>query len=143
VDFRGEKRCNDTHESYTDPDCRLYRKGEGQQAKLCYLGHLMRENGNGLVVEGQVTLASGQVEREAAAERVEALPGERRKTLGADKAYDTAEFVANLRTRTSPRMWRRTPREPAARPSMRAPRATRATRRASRSASSSKPESAG
>jgi hypothetical protein len=66
VDFRGEKRCNDTHESYTDPDCRLYRKSEGQQAKLCYLGHLMMENRNGCVVEGQVTPASGQAEREAA-----------------------------------------------------------------------------
>jgi transposase len=55
VDFRGEKRCNDTHESYTDPDCRLYRKSEGQQAKLCYLGHLMMENRNGFIVEGQVT----------------------------------------------------------------------------------------
>jgi hypothetical protein len=83
--FRGEKRCNDTHESYTDPDCRLYNKGEGQQAKLCYLGHLMMENRNGFVVEGQVTPASGCAEREAAAETVEALPGERRKTLGADK----------------------------------------------------------
>jgi IS5 family transposase len=97
VDFRGEKRCNDTHESYTDPDCRLYRKSEGQQAKLCYLGHLMMENRNGFVIEGQVTPASGSAEREAAAEMVEALPGERRKTLGADKAYDTAEFVASLR----------------------------------------------
>jgi transposase len=97
VDFRGEKRCNDTHESYTDPDCRLYKKGEGQQAKLCYLGHLMMENRNGFVVEGQVTPASGSAEREAATEMVEALPGERRKTLGADKAYDTAEFVASLR----------------------------------------------
>jgi transposase len=97
VDFRGEKRCNDTHESYTDPDCRLYRKSEGQQAKLCYLGHLMMENRNGFIVEGQVTPASGSAEREAAAEMVEALPGERRKTLGADKAYDTAEFVASLR----------------------------------------------
>jgi transposase len=94
VDFRGEKRCNDTHESYTDPDCRLYRKSEGQQAKL---GHLMMENRNGFIVEGQVTPASGSAEREAAAEMVEALPGERRKTLGADKAYDTAEFVASLR----------------------------------------------
>jgi len=97
VDFRGAKRCNDTHESYTDPDCRLYRRSEGQQAKRCYLGHLMMENRNGFVVEGQVTPASGSAEREAAAEMVEALPGERRKTLGADKAYDTAEFVASLR----------------------------------------------
>ena len=65
MDFRGEKRCNDTHESYTDPDCRLYKKGEGQQAKLCYLGHLMMENRNGFVVEGQVAPASGSAEREA------------------------------------------------------------------------------
>lgn len=97
VDFRGEKRCNDTHESYTDPDCRLYKKGEGQQAKLCYLGHLMMEDRNGFVVEGQVTPASGSAEREAAAEMVEALAGEHRKTLGADKVYDTAEFVSSLR----------------------------------------------
>jgi IS5 family transposase len=97
VDFRGEKRSNDTHESYTDPDCRLYKKDEGQQAKLCYLGHLMMGNRNGFVVEGQVTPASGSAEREAAAEMVEALPGEHRKTLGADKAYDTAECVARLR----------------------------------------------
>jgi hypothetical protein len=86
VDFRGEKRCNDTHESYTDPDCRLYRKSEGQQAKLCYLGHMMMENRNGFVVEGQVTPASGQAEREAAVAMLELLPGEGPKTLGADKA---------------------------------------------------------
>jgi hypothetical protein len=83
VDFRGEKRCNDTRESYTDPDCRLYKKGEGQQAKLCYLGHLMMENRNGFVVEGQVTPASGSAEREAAAEMVEALRGEGRKAISA------------------------------------------------------------
>jgi transposase len=96
VDFRGEKRCNDTHESYTDPDCRLYRKSEGQQAKLCYLGHLMMENRNGFIVEGQVTPASGSAaggggrDGRGAAWRTQ-------KTLGADKAYDTAEFVASLR----------------------------------------------
>jgi hypothetical protein len=81
VDFRGEKCCNDTHESHTDPDCRHYR--EGQEAKLCYLNHLMMENRNGFVVEGQVTPASGQAKREAAVAMLEQLPGEGSKTLRA------------------------------------------------------------
>lgn len=99
VDFRGEPRGNDTHESSTDPDCRLYRKSKGQEAKLCYLGHLLMENRHGFIVEGQATRATGTAEREAALAMFEELPGEGRKTLGADKAYDTAGFVAELRAR--------------------------------------------
>ncbi len=99
ANFRGETRCNDSHESTTDPDCRLYRKSKGQEAKLCYLGHLLMENRHGFIVEGQATQATGTAEREAALAMFEELPGAGRKTLGADKAYDTAGFVADLRDR--------------------------------------------
>lgn len=93
VDFRGEKRTNDTHQSTTDPESRLYKKAKGQEAKLCYLGHLLIENRNGLVVDARVTKATGTAEREAAAEMVRA----RRGTLGADKGYDTKDFVREVR----------------------------------------------
>jgi IS5 family transposase len=96
-DFRGEKRSNETHASTTDPDARLYKKAEGQASKLCHMGHVMMENRSGLVVAATTTLATGTAEREAA----EAMVGERsdghRITLGADKAYDTADFVAEMR----------------------------------------------
>ena len=96
-DFHGEKRSNETHASVTDPDARLYRKGLGQPAKLAYLGHVLMENRHALVVGTRLTLATGTAEREAALEMVAARPGNHRITLGADKAYDVAEFVADLR----------------------------------------------
>ena len=97
-DFRGERRSNETHASTTDPDARLYRKTHHGEAKLAYLGHILMENRNGLAVGGCVTHATGYAEREAALELVEVLPRTGRITLGADKAYDTREFVAALRT---------------------------------------------
>lgn len=100
VDFHGQKRSNATHASTTDAQARLYRKGKGKEAKLCYLGHAMTENRHGLVVETEMTQATGTAEREAALEMINAHdPGsERRITVGADKNYDTAGFVADLRT---------------------------------------------
>ena len=97
VDFKGQKRRNDTHASTTDPEARLYRKGEGQQTKLCYMGHVLMENRHGLVVDGRLTQATGDAEREAARAMAEVIPGQGRVTLGGDKAYDTAPFVEDLR----------------------------------------------
>src|SRR6516225_552756 len=96
-DFHGEKRRNETHASTSDPDARLYRKGPGQAAKLAYMGHVMMENRHALVVDTRLTLATGMAEREAGLEMVAARPGNHRITLGADKAYDVAGFVADLR----------------------------------------------
>jgi len=95
--FRGEKRSNASHASTTDPDARLYRKGSGQPAELCYLGHALMENRNGLIVGGVATRATGDAEPLAAIELVKAMAGRRRVTLGADKAYDTANFVLECR----------------------------------------------
>lgn len=97
VDFRGEKRCRDTHASTTDPDANLYKKSAGTAAKLSYLGHILMENRNGLVTDAQVTQATGTAEREAAIAMVEALGGTQRVTLGADKNYDTRDCVDRLR----------------------------------------------
>ncbi|MBI3625494.1 MAG: IS5 family transposase [Candidatus Rokubacteria bacterium] len=97
VNFHGERRRNATHASTTDPDARLYTKAPGQTAKLCYMGHLLMENRHGLAVKAHVTQATGLAEREAAVALVATLPGTRRKTVGADKAYDSAAFVAALR----------------------------------------------
>jgi transposase len=96
-DFRGERRSNDTHASTTDPDSRLYRRTHHGEAKLAYLGHVLMENRNGLAVGGCITHATGYAEREAALELVQALPASGRITLGADKAYDTRDFVSALR----------------------------------------------
>ena len=96
-DFRGEKRSNETHASTTDPDARLYRKGSGQPAKLAYLGHVLMENRHALVVDTRLTPATGTAEREAALAMMAARPGTHRITLGADKAYDVAGFVSDLR----------------------------------------------
>jgi transposase len=96
VNFRGERRKNDTHASITDPDARLYRKGDGQPARLVYMGHVLMENRSGLVVDAEVTPADGYGERHAALTMVEAVPGDR-VTLGGDKAYDDAWFVGELR----------------------------------------------
>lgn len=97
ADFHGEQRRNDTHQSTTDPEARLYRKSKGSEAKLSYLGHVLMENRNGLLVETMVTEANGTAERHAALLMAEKLPGVKRVTLGADKNYDTKEFVGELR----------------------------------------------
>ena len=96
-DFHGEKRSNETHASTTDPDARLYKKAAGQAAKLCHMGHVVMENRSGLVVDATTTTATGTAEREAAEAMVGELPAGGRITLGADKAYDTADFVAGMR----------------------------------------------
>ena len=98
--FKGEKRSNETHASTTDPDARLYRKGNGQESRLCYMGHALMENRNGLAVGGEVSHATGTAEREAALDLVDHhRPGKRRITLGGDKGFDVAGFVADLRAR--------------------------------------------
>jgi IS5 family transposase len=97
ADFRKTKRKNDTHASTTDPDARLFRKADGQESRLCYLGHAMMENRNGLVVAAEATLATGTAEREAAARLSERLP--EGATLGADKNYDAQAFVEGLKAR--------------------------------------------
>jgi transposase len=97
IDFRGERRTNATHASTTDPEARLYKKAKGQEAKLCYLGHVLMENRHGLVVDTHVTHATGTAEREAALAMAEAMPGQQRVTLGADKNDDTRDFVRELR----------------------------------------------
>ena len=98
-DFKKEVRSNETHESTTDPDARLHRKGPGQESKLCYLGHVLMENRNGLAVSGEVTRASGTAERDAALDLIDRRGAGRRITLGADKAYDVVDFVQELRAR--------------------------------------------
>ncbi len=97
VDFHGEKRRNDTHQSTTDPEARLARKGSGKEAKLSYAAHVLMENRHGLVVNTRVTTATGTCEREASVEMVEEIPGRHRVTLGSDKGYDTVEHVRQLR----------------------------------------------
>lgn len=97
VDFKGERRTNDTHQSTTDPEARLYKKSPGVAAIPAYLGHVLTENRNGLVVDERLTQASGTAEREAALEMLADLPGEARKTVGADKAFDTESFVDGCR----------------------------------------------
>jgi transposase len=97
-DFRGEKRSNETHASTTDPDAKLYRKGAGKEAKLSFIGHALMENRSGLVVEAELTQADGFAERQAARQMiVRRAPGAQRITVGADKGYDTADFIADLR----------------------------------------------
>jgi transposase len=97
--FHGEERGNDTHASKTDPEARLYKKSYGQEAKLSYLGHTLVENRNGLVVAAMATQADGMAERDAGLLMVADLTkgGKRRITLGADKAYDTRDFVHTVR----------------------------------------------
>jgi transposase len=97
VDFHGQRRRNDTHQSTTDPDARLYKKAQGREARLGYLGHLLMEHRSGLIVRARVTPATGYGEREAAVEMIADLPGRHRITVAADKAYDTRDFVADLR----------------------------------------------
>ena len=99
VDFRGEKRSNATHASVTDPDARLFKKSPGAGALLCFMGHTLMENRNGLVVQADLTQADGRAERRAAIDMIDRhSPGStRRLTLGADKGFDSADFVADLR----------------------------------------------
>jgi hypothetical protein len=97
VNFHGETRSNDTHVSTTDPDARLARKGKSQEAKLFFMGHVVMENRNGLAVGARLTHATGTAEREAALALLRDIPRRRRITLGADKGYDVANFVEELR----------------------------------------------
>lgn len=97
VNFHGEKRCNQTHESKTDPDAKLARKGSGKEAKLSYNGNVLVENRNGLILNTEVFEANGTAERDAALVMLEQIPGAQRVTVGADKAYDTVDFVAECR----------------------------------------------
>ena len=99
ADFRGEKRSNATHASTTDPDARLYKKSPGTGAILCFMGHTLMENRSGLIVQADLTQADGHAERRAALAMVHRhSPGStRRLTLGADKGYDSADFVTDLR----------------------------------------------
>ena len=97
VDFHGEHRANDTHQSTTDPEARLARKGKGEEARLCFAGHVLMENRTGLVVDVIVTQANGRAERDTALDMLERVPGKHRITLGADKGYDTEDFVTECR----------------------------------------------
>ena len=97
VDFHGERRSNETHESTTDPDALLARKGSGKEAKLSYNGNLLTENRNGLIVTTELFQANGTAERDAGLVMLEAVPGDGRITVGADKGYDTRDFVAECR----------------------------------------------
>jgi transposase len=97
-DFHGEQRRNETHASTTDPEAKLYRKGKGKEAKLSFMGNIMTENRNGFVVEAELREVSGSVERETAKDMiVRYSPGAKRITVGADKGFDTAGFVADMR----------------------------------------------
>lgn len=97
VNFHGERRRNATHQSTTDPDARLYRKGTAHAARLYYMGHVLMENRHGLAVGARVTPATGTAEWETATALIEAHPGAPRRTLGADKAFDTRPFVQACR----------------------------------------------
>ena len=97
MNFHGEKRSNQTHESTTDPEALLARKGEGKEAKLSYSGNLLVENRNGLIVNAMVWEANGTAERDAALVMLEQIAGTKRVTVGGDKGFDTADFVAECR----------------------------------------------
>ena len=97
VDFHGQERSNETHESKTDPDALLARKGKGKEAKLSYNGNLLVENRNGLIVNAELLQANGRAERDAALLMLEQVPGDSRITVGGDKGFDTAEFVDQCR----------------------------------------------
>ena len=97
VDFHGDKRSNETHQSTTDPDARLYKKSKGSEAKLGYLGHALMENRHGLLLDAMVTQADGRAERDAAWRMASRIAGVKQVTLGGDKNYDTQELVQRLR----------------------------------------------
>ncbi|GJE19357.1 hypothetical protein AIGOOFII_4105 [Methylobacterium marchantiae] len=98
-DFRKETRSNETHASTTDPDARLYRRRAGQESRLCFMGHALMENRNGLVVDATLTHATGTAESEATPTMLDRRPRRHRITLGVDKAYDVRAFVGDLRAR--------------------------------------------
>jgi len=115
VDFLGEQRKNDSHASTTDPEARLARKGPGKEAKLCFAGHVLMENRNGLAVGVLVTEATGRAERQAGVDLLSRLRGVGRITLGGDKNYDTGGFVAKCREmRVTPHVSRNTTRRTSA-----------------------------
>ncbi len=97
VNFRGERRSNETHESKTDPDALLARKSQGKESKLSYSGNLLVENRNGLIVDGEVFVANGTAERDAALIMLEKIPGTQQVIVGGDKGFDTHGFVAECR----------------------------------------------
>ena len=97
VDFQGQKCSNETHESKTDPDAKLARKEPGKEAKLSYSGNLQVENRHGLIVNAELLETNGRAERDAALLMLEQVPGDGRITVGGDKGFDTAEFVAECR----------------------------------------------
>ena len=102
VDFHGQKRSNQTHGSRTDPEAKLYRKGPGKPSQLAYLGHILNENRNGLILEVSVTEANGTAERDAALKMIDRYRGKHGrapKTLGADAGYDAGEFLLELEAR--------------------------------------------
>jgi transposase len=97
-DFHGQRRSNETHASTTDPDTRLYKKGHGKEAKLCFMGHALMENRHGLIVGAVATRASGHAERLAAQQLIEPhAERSQRITVGADKGFDTRDFIAEMR----------------------------------------------
>ena len=98
--FRKEKRSNESHGSTTDPDARLYRKADGRESRLCFMGHVLMENRNGLALDAALTRATGTAEREAALSMLDRRRRGGRVTLGTDKAYDVTAFVQDLRERT-------------------------------------------
>ncbi len=100
VNFRKEKRRNETHQSLTDPFARLFKKSSGAEARLCYMGHLVTENRNGLVVDTRLTLSTGTAERDAAIEMMKQKPAGKRLTLAGDRGYDTQALVEDLRDLT-------------------------------------------
>jgi transposase len=97
VNFRGERRSNQTHASKTDPEAQMARKGEGKESKLSYSGNLLVENRNGLIVNAEVFVANGTAERDAALVMLEQIPGRKPVTVGGDKGFDTRDFVAECR----------------------------------------------
>ena len=97
--FHKGKRSNETHASTTDPDARLYRKADGRESRLCFMGHVLMENRNGLAIDAALTHATGTAEREATLTMLDRRPPRSRITLGADKAYDVTAFVETLRER--------------------------------------------
>lgn len=97
ANFHGEKRSNETHESKTDGDARPAKNGPGKEARLSYMGHTVMENRNGLIVKAAASHATDKGEREVAADLLAELPGMKKRTVGADKNYDTAGFGADCR----------------------------------------------
>ena len=135
-EFRGQKRSNDTHESKTDPESKLMRKGNGREAKLCFIGHALMENRNGLLVDLRVSEANGRAERETALEML-AKHADGRATVGADRGYDTKDFVARAREQNVTPHVAKTRTSVGARPSMGARLVTSGTGSARRSACAS------